>query len=412
MSEATIASDKAVEYAPPLLTDQSEIDRNFSSEHARARLCLGMSSVGFWTLFCGLGLFFNWELWFAIDAPGNAWLSGLLTLGFFFLIHAVISAPMDFLGGYWIPRRFQRAYLRQSAGNGNGFGSYLNRWLASVTKDLMALSVFAFILLIGANLGGPWVMVLMASALLMTATLLQSRFARSWSQIRKTDSKSSHSDVVFMKATDPAFSGGITGFPGRETIILPELWKEKLGEDSLDLAIQRRKAAIRTGLRTQGWIVAALWNLIGLTLGILFTSWDGTTAAGLIRVIFVSTLWQFFGLLVLPTMNRRAVRSLEREMRRCGHADQKLSKLNSTTSAWQDGEIKRSPWIETIFHPLPSVESRDSANQSPESDSKPTGAWHVVRTMLYLSIPVGGILHRAVHCNIGRPDLWILAPVD
>jgi hypothetical protein len=151
---------------------------------------------------------------------------------------------------------------------------------------------------------------------------------------------------------------------------------------------------------------------MGLTLGLLLTSWDGTTATGLIRIYFISTIWQFIGLLILPTLNRNAVRALESEMRSKGFGKDILTNLNLQTSALQDGEISRSKWVEAIFHPLPSVERREAIEQKESTNSSPLEAWHVVRMMLYLSITCGGILHRAVHCNIGRPDLWILAPTD
>ena len=158
--------------------------------------------------------------------------------------------------------------------------------------------------------------------------------------------------------------------------------------------------------------MAAAWNLTGLTFGLLLTSWDGINATGLIRIYFISTIWQFVGLLLLPTINRNAVRALESAMKSKGFSENVLSNLNLQTSALQDGEINRSKWVEAIFHPLPSVESRDSTHKNTSVDAAPLGAWHVVRMMLYLSITCGGLLHRAVHCNIGRPDLWILAPAD
>ncbi len=40
------------------------------------------------------------------------------------------------------------------------------------------------------------------------------------------------------------------------------------------------------------------------------------------------------------------------------------------------------------------------------------GFWNVARTTLFLSWACGGFLARAVHCNIGRPELWVLFPTD
>jgi len=39
-------------------------------------------------------------------------------------------------------------------------------------------------------------------------------------------------------------------------------------------------------------------------------------------------------------------------------------------------------------------------------------AWHAARTALYLSWAGVGLLGRAVHCNLGRPEVWVFLPSD
>ena len=38
--------------------------------------------------------------------------------------------------------------------------------------------------------------------------------------------------------------------------------------------------------------------------------------------------------------------------------------------------------------------------------------WNTARTALFLSWASLGLLSRAVHCNCGRPALWVLFPGD
>jgi hypothetical protein len=320
---------------------------------------------------------------------------------------------MDFLGGYFIPKRYQRDYRKHK--NQASFVTFLMHWLASASRDLLTLIVSSGFLLTGTILFGPWALIPGTAFLMILAIFTQPRLAAWIGSIQQSVNSATEPadpEVKFTQAEDPAYSGGITGWPGRETIVVPELWKSRLDPKTLEAAIHRRKLAIRSGLRSKGVWLAAAWNLIGLTLGLILTSWDGTTATGLIRIYFISTIWQFIGLLLLPTLNRNAVRALESKMRSKGFGKDILENLNLQTSALQDGEIRRSKWVETIFHPLPSVESRAAIEQKDSTNAPHRGAWHVVRMMLYLSITCGGILHRAVHCNIGRPDLWILAPAD
>jgi hypothetical protein len=75
----------------------------------------------------------------------------------------------------------------------------------------------------------------------------------------------------------------------------------------------------------------------------------------------------------------------------------------------QDDEPNRSRWVERVFHPIPSVKSRMGALRRTGSER---GAWQGARMTLYLSWACFGFLSRAVHCNVGRPELWVLFPGD
>ena len=38
--------------------------------------------------------------------------------------------------------------------------------------------------------------------------------------------------------------------------------------------------------------------------------------------------------------------------------------------------------------------------------------WHAARMTLYVSWACMGMLVRAVHSNVGRPELWVMLPTD
>ncbi|MFT5478921.1 MAG: hypothetical protein ACI8Y8_004293 [Planctomycetota bacterium] len=76
----------------------------------------------------------------------------------------------------------------------------------------------------------------------------------------------------------------------------------------------------------------------------------------------------------------------------------------------QDDEPERSPGLETIFHPVPSVANRMRALTEPVPQKQ--GAWHLARIALYLSYAGVSLLPRAAHCNVGRPELWVYLPTD
>jgi hypothetical protein len=119
------------------------------------------------------------------------------------------------------------------------------------------------------------------------------------------------------------------------------------------------------------------------------------------------TLWTFIGLLTLPTLSRQATYSIDQKVIDRGASPENFYATVKTLDRLQDDEPKRSALIETIFHPVPSVDNRrsDAACMFPI-------AWHAARMTLFLSWSCMGMLVRAVHCNVGRPELWVMLPAD
>ena len=79
--------------------------------------------------------------------------------------------------------------------------------------------------------------------------------------------------------------------------------------------------------------------------------------------------------------------------------------------AAQEDEPRRGRLVETVFHPVPSLERRVDAIVGGNGRELPQ-PWNTARTALFLSWASLGLLSRAVHCNCGRPALWVLFPGD
>jgi hypothetical protein len=77
---------------------------------------------------------------------------------------------------------------------------------------------------------------------------------------------------------------------------------------------------------------------------------------------------------------------------------------------WQDDEAERSPRVERIFHPVPSRGNRLRALTL--RDDRLRGAHQLTRLALFTSVATLSLLGRVVHCNIGRPALWVVYPGD
>lgn len=69
---------------------------------------------------------------------------------------------------------------------------------------------------------------------------------------------------------------------------------------------------------------------------------------------------------------------------------------------------RRGRWLERVFHPVPSVESRLHALDSAARGG--AASWHAARLALYLSGASFGLLSRAVHCNAGGLELRVMRP--
>ncbi len=215
-------------------------------------------------------------------------------------------------------------------------------------------------------------------------------------------------NAVF-QSSDPGFVGGLVGLPTAERFIVPGAWQRDLAPEFLAAEITRRKGAVVTGGRTRGLLIALLWNVLGFSLACTMPGSSPGNASGLVQCALWFTLWSFAGLLMLPSLNRGAVLELDRYALHQGVTPGVLAATISRLDSFQDDEPERTKWIERVFHPIPSAGSRIAALSKV---SPRYGGWQCARMTLYLSWACFGFLARAVHCNAGRPALWVLFPGD
>jgi Zn-dependent protease with chaperone function len=156
-------------------------------------------------------------------------------------------------------------------------------------------------------------------------------------------------------------------------------------------------------------VLAIVWNLVGLSLCSLMPGAGFATVEDLLATTLWFVLWSFLGLLILPTPSRAGVYECDRGALEAGVARGTLEETIRALDRLQEDEPGRPAGIERIFHPVPSVANRLAGL---DAASAPRGAWHGARTTLYLSWACLGLLARAVHCNCGRPQLWVLFPGD
>ncbi len=357
-------------------TDTQHLTNRMS--YARSRLWLGITGVGTWVTIAFAGIYWQW---------GSHWqdIGGAAALAVFVSIYALVQAPFDYLGGVLLPRWHSRP---QTTFRG---------WARGVAVQALLWWMASMLLYsAGASAGLPGATAAMAM-LMMMLIVGQGWIARLVADLQPREEIDA---TQVLESRDPAFVGGWVGIGPARKLLLPAAWNEATR------AVQhtRRHAALRQGTRSTGLLAAFTFNVTGLAVSCALTPGAGFASPGeYLHLVFGFTLWSFLGLLTLPSISRPAVFLADREAERQGldweTAARRLDQL-------QDDEPARAVWIERIFHPVPSVNAR-LARPRPR-----WGAWQAARLALYLSWPVPGLLARSVHCNAGRPDLWVLFPGD
>jgi hypothetical protein len=322
-------------------------------------------------------------------------------------------APLDFLGGYYAPARFDRQSV--------GLGSFLRRWIVGVAIQSLLFILSATALLIVGRTAGLMGAVLTIVITAIAYIALQNRLVLATTQgrwnvnddkvIRALDRASGWGleplPVTVIDHADPGFTGGVAGLPRFESIVVPRDFVDQLNAEQLAIVFARRMVAVSSGSRTRGVLVALAWVVSGFSLSAMLPGAGVTSVAELATTSLGFTIWTFLGLLVLPTISRQSSYAIDSDVMRRGVKSEALTETIRVLDAFQDDEPSRPALIETIFHPVPSVDNR----RGDRKGGTPL-AWHAARMTLFLSWSCMGLLARAVHCNVGRPELWVMLPTD
>lgn len=372
--------------------------------YAQARLWLGICCVGFQVLLAitALGTGLPDRLVPALTERLHN--SGLSALVLFTLLAATLL-PFDVFGGYVLPRRF--------TGTAPTVPVFALRLLRGV---VVQVSLFTACFVVYGWLGAAWGSAAILPAFIGTQLiliLLQRQLA-GWTAGLRTSGRGPSSAPAVMRSDDAGFTGGITGLPGWDRIVIPHTWREAYSDEVYRAAVMRRQLIVTSGLRRRGVIAAVTWNTMLLAVALWLPGGGGETLVGLTNSFFYFSLLSFVGLLLLPVLSRRAVFAADRltaEQLTAEHGGATLmAQLAAHADQVPEGEPLRSAQKESVFHPVPCGARRRDALESTEAATG--GFWNLARTVLFCSWAFGGPLSRSVHCNIGRPDLWVLLPTD
>lgn len=370
--------------------------------YPRARLLLGISCVGTLVVLAAIALL--WRIPHHVLPSEN--LDIMTESGYvaaFIGITTLVLLSFDVLGGLVLPRRFGASDLTTM--------QFVRRWSRGVLTQaailvgvlLLYRFIYEFTGIFGVIVAFAIFQLLLTAGQLAVARIVSG--IQVGSQISHADSDSAAFRLSVSE--DNGFSGGISGLPGCETTIFPTLWRKRLSASLFQTAIARRFVVISSGSRLRGLLAAISWNTAIFSLAVFLPGGGVDSVAALITSYFYCLLLSFVGLLILPTLSRRGVHEVDQKtamVRSPAEVEAAAVAIGRLTN----DEPSRSKAIESVFHPIPCVENRIRTLGSPAIQ----GAWNVARMTLFLSWAFGGPLARAVHCNLGRPDLWVFLPVE
>lgn len=371
--------------------------------YARARLWLGITGVGTVVMLCVL--FLALRLPTQLLPTGTRFALGdVFALTTVLLIYATVQGAFDFFGGHILPTEYARTT--------RPFAAFFTGWLRGVVCHSAVLLLVGLTLLSAARWGGFWgafIAFAGISVFLIAAQAIVAAIVGGVSY-RREPGEAGMPRTAIAQSESPYFTGGIAGLPGFETVILPARWLAIFPPEAQTAIRLRVRETVRSGARTRGLALALGFNSIGFALA--YALGGGTASvAGLVSTSLWFTLWSFVGLLTLPTPSKRGVFEADARALAAGADAGVLAEIVSRLDADQDDEPARPNGVETVFHPLPSVERRLARIAAPEATGDP-GAWHTARMAIYLSWAGMSLLSRSVHCNAGRPDAWVFLPSD
>lgn len=356
------------------------------TKNAKHRLLLGITNVGFWVIVSVIGLW-----WFTASPPPAV---GLRELFLGLMLTTLLQAVFDWFGG--------AVFVLDSRQGSAGFVSRWVRGTSAHTALLAATGVSLYWSHTWFQSFCPGVVVcsiVLALGRLRVLQLLTGAGAR-MDAIGDTMCWS-------VASKDPSFTGGIHGIGRSAAIVTPESWGGALTVAQRDTVRTRRLLEMDLGLPGRAFIAATVWNLFGCIAGShLFEIRILTTEHALLVHSLWMTVWGFLGLLLLPSASRGAVFFLDQAaaIKGCDVAGW-IQKFPVITG--ENGSSKT--LVQRVFYPVPSVAER--LHRLTQHNTRPFFG-NVARSNLYLSISTLTILGRCVHCNVGRPELWIFAPSD
>ncbi len=371
--------------------------------YSQARLYLGVSGVGFIVVLSALFIILNISVLLFPLIQQPLWVE-IKFISLFLLCMVILLFPFDLLGGFYLPKKFQVSPL--------SFKRFFINWSKGVFIQSTLYAIFGLLILNFFRESGFWGALGAFSAGLIILTGFQHKLASFIAPISVSEvdlDRTTNQRIKWVKTKEPAFTGGISGLPGFETVILPANWKQNFSENTIEMLKTKRLNAILSGIRNRGLIISLGFSLAGFLTVMALLNFELSSVAQLVQFSLLYTLWSFIGLLILPVLNQQGVYESDRKLLEANYSLENIETALNEYDQFQNELKQKNKPVQHIFYPVPSVASR--LEQLKTKSIRP-GFWQAARHGLFLSWAGLGLLARNVHCNVGKPELWVFLPSD
>lgn len=352
---------------------------------------LGQLVILLYVLGTGVLVYTDFE---GIGQWSDSW-KGLFT---FWGIYLLLLLPFDLMAGYSVPRKYGR-YL-------DSLGKWLLNWSRGVLvlTGLFALHSGALILLggwAGLKAGTGWVFLWM---LLLTG--FRQYLARLVAPFKIRYDSNRGRLIFYFDTQDRGFTGGITGMPGQESIVMPAYWQEKWKPEVFDLQLSRRHGALNTGSHGFG-LFGSIFVHTGLFALCMFLAGEPGRISSLILTYCLYTLVSSLASIgLMPLLNRRGTYQMDRWV-----FYKKVDGDIINAAIENSRRLQDDPGygLGRALRPTASLAERQ-AQRKQGKDIK--GAWHLASVWYYYAMLTGNFFVRALPPNLGLPSRWIFTPME
>jgi len=209
-------------------------------------------------------------------------------------------------------------------------------------------------------------------------------------------------NLLIIKTSEKSFTGDVVYYFFRKINIISNAIRSS---DYYSVESLRRSNSFNILLKTNSVLI--IWNLLGVLVGEVFNLYESDKIE--LKVLYFAawmTVWSFLSLILLTRLSHNSVYACDAIAK-----NKNKSLLIKWIKYFPDivGENgHQNPLKQAVFYPIPSIKCRLDALKTNSIGTINFG--NLTRRNLFISWGVFNLSARSVHCNVGRPLLWILPP--